>query len=107
MQGSNPGLLHCRQMLYSLSHQAKVKHPPNYEATFLSFQNQNTFFTGLRGLRGAAVRANVGAQTASLEEMRQLIKPLNQVTLAENRSQGDRAAGTVGKGSLGRVWILA
>ena len=103
MQGSNPGLPHCRQTLHRLSHQAKLSHPPNDGATFLSFQKQNTVFTGptqsaswLRGLRGAAVRANVGAQTASLEETRQLIKPLNQVSLAENRSQGDRAAGTVG-----------
>ena len=70
---------------------------------FCLFKNKTLFFIGptqsaswLRGLRGAAVRANTGAQTASLEETRQLIKSLNQVSLAEKRSQGDRAAGTVG-----------
>ena len=30
-QGSNPGLLHCRQMLYCLSHQGSQRTKPNYQ----------------------------------------------------------------------------
>ena len=37
-QGSNSGLLHCRQILYHLSHQGgKLSHPPVY-AQFSSVQ---------------------------------------------------------------------
>ena len=38
MQGSNPGLLHCRPILYCLSHQGSPRIPESYPFSRASFQ---------------------------------------------------------------------
>ena len=36
-QGSNPGLLHCRQILYQLSHQGNPKSPKGNAKRYLTY----------------------------------------------------------------------
>ena len=42
-QGSNPGLLHCRQILYHLNHQGSLGAPANKFACFLFFSYCSVF----------------------------------------------------------------
>ena len=49
IQGSNPGLLHCRQMLYPLSHQGSPQVRHKYSKYFVTiFQNCNEALTSVK-----------------------------------------------------------